>query len=111
MKLLFDQNISHHLVGKLKKVFPDSVHVRKVDLASASDKQIWEYAKRNSYAILSKDEDFHQMSFLFGHPPKVIWLKVGNSSTVQIEKILRRSVSKISTFLCDQEESFLILDL
>jgi predicted nuclease of predicted toxin-antitoxin system len=29
-------------------------------------------------SILSKDSDFYQRSLLFGPPPKLIWLRIGN---------------------------------
>jgi len=34
MKLLFDENLSPDLVRRLTDLFPDSVHVRDVDLAA-----------------------------------------------------------------------------
>jgi predicted nuclease of predicted toxin-antitoxin system len=33
---------------------------------------------------VSKDTDFHQRSFLFGGPPKVVWIRLGNCSTEDI---------------------------
>lgn len=81
LKLLFDQNLSPRLVVLLADVFPGSAHVRDVGLASADDADVWDYAKRNGLAIISKDADFRQLSFLHGFPPKVVWLRVGNRST------------------------------
>jgi len=37
MKLLFDENLSHKLVGLLADVFPGSVQVRDVGLKAACD--------------------------------------------------------------------------
>ena len=37
MKLLFDENLSHKLVGLLADLFPGSVHVREVGLKAADD--------------------------------------------------------------------------
>ena len=85
MKLLFDQNLSHRLVQAVKDFLPNSTHVRNVDLKEESDEKIWDFAKDNGYTIISKDEDFHQRSFLFGYPPKVIWLKLGNCTTSEVE--------------------------
>jgi predicted nuclease of predicted toxin-antitoxin system len=34
MKVLFDQNLSHRLVGQLASEFPGSSHVRDVGLAA-----------------------------------------------------------------------------
>jgi predicted nuclease of predicted toxin-antitoxin system len=44
VKLLFDQNLSHRLVGSLASEYPDSVHVRDVGLGAAEDQAIWAYA-------------------------------------------------------------------
>src|SRR5712692_6503846 len=70
MKLLFDHNLSYKLVGRLADLFPDAAHVRNVHLHEADDPTVWEYARANGFAIVSKDEDFHQLSFLYGAPPK-----------------------------------------
>ena len=59
---------------------------------------------------MTKDADFHQRSFLFGHPPKVIWVRVGNASTAKIEVLLRRRAADGGTFCSDPESAFLILD-
>ena len=45
---------------------------------------IWERAGQEAYAIVSKDNDFRQLSFVHGAPPKVIWLSVGNAGTEAI---------------------------
>ena len=109
MKLLFDQNLSHKLARSVADIFPDSLHVRAVGLKAADDSLIWSYAKANGFMIVSKDSDFYQMSLLFGHPPKVVWIRRGNCSTADIEAILRNHFDDIKTFYEDAYESFLIL--
>jgi predicted nuclease of predicted toxin-antitoxin system len=74
VRLLFDQTLSHHLVARLRDVSPGSTHVRDIALASAPDVDVWEYARINGLAIVSKDSDFHQRSLVEGFPPKVIWV-------------------------------------
>ncbi|MBH0198231.1 MAG: DUF5615 family PIN-like protein [Nitrospira sp.] len=110
MKLLFDQNLSHRLVHALQKDYPDSRHVREVGLHGATDVVVWQYAMQQGFAIVTKDADFHQRSFLFGHPPKVIWVRVGNASTATIEALLRRRTDDVGTFCSDPDSAFLILD-
>ena len=66
MKLLFDQNISIKLCRSLAELFPDSNHVRLVELASASDRAVWEYAKINNFTLVSLDSDFAEMGALLG---------------------------------------------
>jgi predicted nuclease of predicted toxin-antitoxin system len=85
MKLLFDHNLSYKLVGRLADLFPDSVHIRNVYLHTVDDRTVWEHARANGFAIVSKDEDFHQLSFLYGAPPKVVWVRLGNCTTADIE--------------------------
>jgi predicted nuclease of predicted toxin-antitoxin system len=46
VRLLFDQPLSRHLVGRLADVHPDSVHVATVGLDTATDREIWDYAGR-----------------------------------------------------------------
>lgn len=109
MKLLFDQNLSHNLVQRLADLFPDSIHVRKVGLAKADDRVLWDYAKAHELTIATKDSDLHQLSFLYGHPPKVVWIQRGNCSTGEIETILRDHYKDVLAFEQDTESSFLAL--
>ncbi|HJT22251.1 MAG TPA: DUF5615 family PIN-like protein [Nitrospira sp.] len=110
MKLLFDQNISHRLVATLQQEFSGSQHVREVGLRESTDIAVWQFAAQNGFAILTKDADFHQRSFVFGQPPKIIWLRIGNCPTAAIQTLLRRRAKEIATFFSDPESAFLILD-
>lgn len=109
MKFLFDQNLSFKLTHRLEDVFPNSVHVRDVGLKDADDAAVWEYAKANAFIIVSKDSDFHQRSFVLGAPPKVIWVRLGNCSTLGIERVLRKHIKTIQKFSQDNEATFLSL--
>lgn len=57
MTLIFDENLSHTLVGILAHEFPGSIHVRDIGLRASEDRQIWDYAKRMGLVIVSKDTD------------------------------------------------------
>jgi predicted nuclease of predicted toxin-antitoxin system len=107
MKLLFDENLSHKLVRLLADLFPDSEHVRDVGLKSADDPIVWDYAKRHGLMIVSKDSDMHQRSFVFGYPPKVVWVRLGNCSTSDVERLIRKHYDSIKVFYEDQNASFL----
>ena len=109
MKLLFDENLSPELVVLLVDLFPESVHVRDVGLKSADDPMVWQYARDNSLTIVSKDSDLHQRSFVFGHPPKLIWVRLGNCSTSEVEELLRPNFAAITIFGKDTDASFLAL--
>jgi len=62
VKLLFDQNLSPFLASRLADIFPESVHVLDVGLDRADDAAVWNYARANSFSIVSKDSDFHERS-------------------------------------------------
>ena len=72
MKLLFDENLSPRLASRLADLFPDSTHVRDIGLKAAADPGVWDYARLNGFMIVSKDADMHDLSLIFGNPPKVI---------------------------------------
>lgn len=110
MKLLFDQNLSYKLVKSLKNIFPDSSHVRNLDLEEADDLRLWKFAKEENYIIVSKDSDFLQLSFLYGPPPKAIWISRGNCTTSEIEEILENHKQDIEDFSTSSEASFLEID-
>ena len=59
--------------------------------------------------IVSKDSDFHQRSLLYGHPPKFIYLRIGNSPTSKIVDILRKNFEIIIEFVDSESESILVL--
>lgn len=110
MKLLFDQNLSYQLVDKLSAEFPGSQHVRDVGLSTADDEEVWKYARKKDMTIVSKDSDFHQLSLLWGFPPKIVWIRRGNVSTREIEILLHEKRERIASFQANEEESYLILE-
>lgn len=109
MRLLFDQNLSPRLPNLLSDLYPNSAHVRDTGLRNATDSEIWVYARQNEFVVVSKDSDFQQRSLYYGHPPKFIWLRVGNCSFRMIEDLLRRYSVAIHTFDQDTVISHLML--
>jgi len=109
VRLLLDNNLSPRLVDSLTDLYPDSTHVRALGLQRASDQEIWNHAKAASYVIVSKDSDFHQRSFLYGAPPKVIWIRRGNCRTDEMAELIRRNKLAIDAVDRDLDASFLSL--
>jgi predicted nuclease of predicted toxin-antitoxin system len=68
MTLLFDQNLSPKLVKRLADLFPGSSHMQLEGLDRASDDQIWDHARLNGFAIVTKDADYNNLSVLKGWP-------------------------------------------
>ncbi len=89
MKLLLDENLSRRMIPALQTSYPKSSQVTLLGLNEASDREIWEYAKKESYAIVTQDADFHEQSLLMEGSPLVIWLRCGNQpKNIFLEKLL-----------------------
>ena len=99
MKLLFDQNLSRKLVPRLADIFPDATHVQFHGLEEKTDTAIWDFAKLNGFCIVTQDADFAERSRLYGSPPKVVWLRCGNTPTNDIENLIRSGREAIQELL------------
>lgn len=99
MKLLLDENLSRRIVPFLQDAFPGSTQVALLGMESASDLEIWQYAKDNSFVIVSRDSDFQERSLVAGHPPQVIWLKIPNRSKTVVLNLLLEHRAEIEQAL------------
>jgi len=70
---------------------------------------VWNYARDNEFTLVSKDADFSELSMLRGFPPKVIWLRIGNCTTTQIESLLRSHHEAIEQLETDSAVGILTL--
>jgi predicted nuclease of predicted toxin-antitoxin system len=109
MKLLFDQNLSPQLVHRLQDSFPDANHVSTLGLATASDLAVWNYARDEGFTIITKDADFNDTAILRGIPPKIIWVRLGNCTTRDVENTLRFHRDEIVDFIKDSTSAVLEL--
>ncbi|HIO92759.1 MAG TPA: hypothetical protein EYG68_07940 [Leucothrix mucor] len=107
MKLLLDENLSRRILPLIEATYPNSTQVVYAGLESENDKALWEYARNNNFVVVTKDSDFHEMSIIYGHPPKIIWLKYGNQTKQYIANILIENMEEISNFNTDPELSCL----
>ncbi len=107
MKLLLDNNLSHRLIDRLNDVFPNSTHVMLENLDEADDIEVWDFAKEGDYTILTKDSDYSDLNILLGHPPKVIWLRVGNCKVKAIENIIRNNIQDLNEFFEDLDRGLI----
>ena len=107
MKLLLDENISFRIVRSIVSTFPDSIHIGNEGIVVKEDFEIFDFAKVNNFTIVTFDEDFYEIQPLKGYPPKIIWLRFGNSNNLRvISKLLENQLTIIS-FLTDSETAIL----
>jgi len=109
VKLLYDENLSPALVAQLAGIYADSAHVHDIGLGMADDLSVWKRAKENGCCIVSKDSDYYDLSVLHGHPPKIVWLRLGYCSTDTIFDCLRNYRATIEEFGDDASQSVLLI--
>src|ERR1700724_887606 len=81
--------------------------LRRVGLAAAPDPAVWACAAAQGLVIVSKDSDFQHRALLLGHPPKVVWVRLGNCSTAAVAALLRGRQSDLLAFESDPTASLL----
>ena len=91
------------------RISTESAHVREVGLEGAEDRRIWTYAGEHGFLLTFKDTDFYERSLLYGAPPKVIWLRIGNSTVADAAALLRSQYIIIRRFAEDPAATFLPL--
>jgi len=109
VKLLLDENLSDRVISGIADLYPGSTHVKTAGLMKTDDGLIWKFAGDQAFILVSKDSDFRYRSLLFGHPPKFIFLRVGNCPTSLIFKLLRDNHDLIADFAYDSARSLLLL--
>ena len=107
MKLLLDENLSRRAIPFLQDVFPGSTQITLLGMENANDLEIWGFAKENDFVIVTKDADFYEMSNVFGQPPKIIWLKIGNQSKAATINSLLSHQPRIEQVLIDEDTACL----
>ena len=73
---------------------PDYLHQKELG-ETWSDSEIWEYGKRNSLTIVTKDADFTNRILISDPPPKVIHMRIGNLRLQELHAFLSRSWSDV----------------
>ena len=103
MRLLFDENVSPRPARLLQDLYSGSSHVHLVGLGAAPDGQIWSFARENNFVIVTEDADFYHRALRLGHPPKIVWRRLGNCSTAQVEAMLGLHHGRLLAFQDDPD--------
>jgi len=80
-------------------------HVSNVGLMDADHIDIWLYAQKENYSIVTFDSDYYDISLVNGCPPKIIWLRTGNLCTNEIQQIIFSNSEIIIEFLTLEKHS------
>ncbi|MGO0308726.1 DUF5615 family PIN-like protein [Endozoicomonas acroporae] len=111
--LLFDENLSYKLARMVSKPFRGAVAVSRVATLGegASDQSVWDYAKHQDLAIVTKDRDFVDYWSRLGPPPKVIHIQIGNARLAAVQSLIMDNQDCINQFLAEENSGLLCLRL
>lgn len=104
MKILFDENISHRILPLLSDSFQPCVHAKIIFPSLKTDRDIWHYAHKHHYTIVTFDSDFYGWQLLNGFPPKIIWLRCGNITTRALVHKLNAHEKQLINFSRNKKE-------
>ncbi len=84
MRFLVDTQLPRALAGWLAERGHAAEHVLDVGLGQSKDTPVWRYAQQNGAVVVTKDEDFAEWVRRGRPGPAVVWLRIGNASTVAL---------------------------
>ena len=86
MKLWLDAQLSPEMAIWVTQHFGiETIAIRDVGLRSAEDRKIFNAAKQADIVLITKDSDFSELLQRLGAPPRVIWLRCGNTSNERLK--------------------------
>jgi len=82
----------------------EALSVRKPGLQHSKDLAIFEAARAALAVVITKDSDFVVLQNRLGSPPKVIWVRCGNTSNAHLRELFERVLARAFALLEEGEE-------
>jgi predicted nuclease of predicted toxin-antitoxin system len=98
MRFLVDAQLPPALARWLAAQGREAQHVADLGMTGASDQAIWDKAIELKSVIVSKDEDFIQMSGK-GGGPQIVWVTFGNASKAALLDKMEKAFPQIAEAL------------
>ena len=104
MKFWVDAQVSPYIAVWISERFKlNAEAVRDIGLRDAEDLEIFNAARSADAVVVTKDRDFVLLLNRFGPPPKVIWLRCGNTSNERLKEILLQTLEEAVGLLVSGE--------
>jgi predicted nuclease of predicted toxin-antitoxin system len=84
VRFLVDAQLPPALAETLRDAGHEAQHVEDIGLRHAKDSAIWEFARDHAAIVITKDEDFVDRYRRNPEACRVLWLRVGNTSTQRL---------------------------
>jgi predicted nuclease of predicted toxin-antitoxin system len=96
MKFWLDAHLSPAIAKLLnEKYSAQATSIRSLKLSQCEDEEIFMKAREEDVIFITKDDDFIHLLERFGSPPRILWLKVGNTSYQQMKKVFANSFDSL----------------
>jgi predicted nuclease of predicted toxin-antitoxin system len=97
-----DAHLSPSIARWIAETFAgECASARDLGLRDALDPPIFAAARAAGAIVMTKDADFARMVERFGPPPRVIWLRCGNTSNAALKDLLVRELPACLVRLAD----------
>ncbi len=106
MIIWLDAHLSPSIARWIAETFAvECVSVRDLGLRDALDPPIFAAARAANATVMTKDADFAKMVDRLGPPPRVIWLRCGNTSNAALKDLLIRELPECILRLRDSDST------
>ena len=100
MKFWIDVQLSPALAPWLNDTFGvQAFSLEWLGFQQTSDKRIFSAAREANAVVITKDQDFVHLLNQLGPPPQVVWITCGNTSNVEMRKILQQNFPEVLLLL------------
>ena len=100
MKFWLDGQLSPKLAPWIKTQFGfECIHIRDLALMRKEDLEIFKEARTVGAVVITKDQDFLDLSNRLGPPPQILWVTCGNTSNQNMRDIFTRTFLDAVSFL------------
>ena len=111
MKLLIDQNISKRIIDSINDTFSDSIHVNSIADTTNTDNELWDYAIKNNFILVTTDSDFFNHCIVSEQSPKIILVQGEVITSNKMEWALRVNQVAIEQFIAEDPANCLTINI
>jgi predicted nuclease of predicted toxin-antitoxin system len=95
VRFLIDAQLPPGLAGLFRNAGHEATHAADMGLLTASDREIARSALRSGAVVVTKDADFVALRHLIAPAPRVLWIRLGNTTNVALRRRLRPRLGEI----------------
>jgi predicted nuclease of predicted toxin-antitoxin system len=104
LSFLIDAQLPPGLAVLFTRAGHEAVHVADVGLHTEDDAKISAYASKAGMVLVTKDQDFATMRRLSPAAPRVIWVRIGNTTNRVLRERIQPLMGEILAALAAGEE-------